>query len=499
MLQQRIRQRLGSIVTAVKQYIHRGIASPAGEGLNKVRQSSAYQRITEAVQGLGRHLRPPIQKGLGRLRKYLSAPAIEGNYEKTRVATPANTVLVVFIANAAVLMVLAPFIFPNPAYFIALFVSVVILRHIAVIIMRRGYVLIASVILATVLWLGATFLVYISDGMNSPHILTYITVVLIAGLLVGGRIGVIFAILSMALSMGISYLTIHRSLPRTSLGVHTPLSIWFILAVNLVLVAMFQYQALGSLKRALERANRLAQEATEANSYKSKLLARVSHELRSPLGAILGITEMLHYGALGTTSPEQQEATQRVLNNTRYLQRLVIDLLDQSRMEAGQITVEEVEFSPAEIVHQVHSLLLTKAQEKKLSFEFEVDSDLPPALIGDPDRIEQILFNLTNNAIKFTEKGSVKMKAYIPNQGTSGEWILEITDTGIGIAPEVQKQIFEPFWQVNDSPARKYGGVGLGLAIVQQLVSLMKGRITLKSEAGRGSTFTVFLPLSKIN
>ncbi|MBN1311446.1 MAG: hypothetical protein JXB30_08505 [Anaerolineae bacterium] len=506
----RIRQHLISAMTGVKQRISRYLVSPIGKALNSIGQRLSspivkrvqpiYQRcvqpITRTLERLHRHLEPLLRRGLQGLQNYLSPPVIEGSYEKTRIAVLVNTVLVVLVANAAVLMVLAPFIFPKPAYFILLFLIIAIMRHSAVFIMRRGYVLIASFILATVLWLGATFLVYISDGLNGPHILTYITVVLIAGLLVGGRIGIIFAILSMALSLGISYLNVHRLLPSTPLGVQTPLSIWFILAANLVVVAIFQYQALESLNRALKRANRLAQEATEANDYKSKLLARVSHELRSPLGAILGITEMLHYGALGETSPEQHDATQRVLNNTRYLQRLVADLLDQSRMEAGQITVEESEFSPAKIVQQVHSLLLSKAQEKKLTLEFDIDSNLPSTLIGDPDRTEQILFNLASNAIKFTEKGGIVIKAYLPNQDKS-EWALQVTDTGIGIPPEDQKRIFEAFWQVDDSPARKYGGVGLGLAIVQQLVHLMKGHITLKSEVDHGSTFTVFLPLSE--
>lgn len=479
---------------------------PITRGFQSVRQrlgppiTTGWQRlpqlpVTRQLRKARRYLGPRIARGWRRFRKYLGPPVIEGSYEKTRIAEFVNTVFVVFIINSAALAILAPFIYPTFYPFAVIFVVLVLLRHGAIAMMRRGWVLMASLILTVALWAAATFLVLVSGGMTSPHILTYLSVVLIAGLVVGGRGGILFALLSVALTLGISFLTLQQRLPRTALEVQTPLSIWVVLAINLIIVAMFQYMAWSSLHRALDRANQLAQEATEANAYKTRLIARVSHELRSPLGAILGITEMLNCGALGPTSTEQHDATERVLNNTKYLQRLVAELLDQSRIEARQITLEEVEFSPAEIAQHVHSLLLGRAQEKKLTLTLDVDKCLPSALIGDPTRVEQILFNLVNNAIKFTEKGSVDVKVYLPDQGAGHRWVLQVTDSGIGVPPGMHEHIFEPFWQVDDSSARKHGGVGLGLAIVHQLVTLLNGRITLDSKVGRGSTFTVFLPL----
>lgn len=493
------------------QRIHQYLILPVTQGLQRARQylgllaARGWQRIRQPFTGfpgarrlrrIYRYLVLRFGKGWQRFRKYLGPPVIEGSYEKTRIAEFVNTVFIVFIINSAVLAVLAPFISLAFYPFAVVFLALVLLRHGAIMIMRRGLVLIASLILTVTLWAIATFLVLVSGGVSSPHVLTYLSVVLIAGLVVGGRGGILFALLSVALTLGISFLTIQHRLPKTTLEVQTPFSIWVVLAINLIIVAMFQYMAWSSLHRALERANQLALEATEANTYKTRLIARVSHELRSPLGAILGITEMLNCGALGSTSSEQHDATERILNNTKYLQRLVAELLDQSRIEAGQIILEEVEFSPAEVAQRVHSLLVGKAQEKKLALKLDIDECLPSTLVGDPTRIEQILFNLVNNAIKFTEKGSVEMKAFLPNQGTSHEWALKVTDTGIGISADVHAHVFEPFWQVDDSSARKHGGVGLGLAIVHQLVNKLEGRITLESKVGHGSTFTVFLPLS---
>jgi signal transduction histidine kinase len=492
---QRARQLVAPPVTKGFQSIRQGLGPSIARGWQRIRQSFVAVPITRRLRLMHRYLAPRIEKGMQGFRRYLGPPVIEGSYEKTRIAEFVNTVFIVFILNSAALAILAPFISLKSYSFIAILVILVLLRHGAIFIMRRGWVLMASLILTVALWAAATFLVLASGGVNSPHLLTYLSVVLIAGLVVGGRGGILFALLSVALTLGISFLTIQHRLPRTALEIQTPQSIWVVLAINLIIVAMFQYMAWSSLHRALDRANQLAQEATEANTYKTRLIARVSHELRSPLGAILGITEMMNCGALGPTSTEQHDATERVLNNTKYLQRLVGELLDQSRIEAGQITLEEVEFSPAEVARRVHSLLLSKAQEKKLTLTLDVDSCLPSTLVGDPTRIEQILFNLVNNAIKFTEKGSVDVKAYLSDQGATHEWALQVTDTGIGIPPDMHARIFEPFSQVDDSPARKHGGVGLGLAIVQQLVKLLEGRINLKSEVGRGSTFTVFLPL----
>ena len=170
---------------------------------------------------------------------------------------------------------------------------------------------------------------------------------------------------------------------------------------------------------------------------------------------------------------------------------LANNLLDRARMEAGKLNLTLSSFSPASLVDGVREMMEITAHTKNLEFTTHVAADVPPTITGDLQRLQQILVNLTSNAIKFTDEGSITLRVYTPD---ADHWALAVSDTGCGISEEGQKIVFEPF-QREERVARKYGGAGLGLSIAKQLVKLMGGEILLESQVGEGSTFTVVLPL----
>jgi signal transduction histidine kinase len=230
----------------------------------------------------------------------------------------------------------------------------------------------------------------------------------------------------------------------------------------------------------------------EVENLKSMFLATVSHELRTPLNAILGYSEMLKEQAFGALTEKQTDISARIMNSTRRLLGIVNDLLDQAQIEAGRMKLYQRSFPVADMLDGVMAVVDPLAARKNLSVACQVEPQFPRELIGDPDRLQQILVNLVTNAIKFTDTGGVKINLFTPR---TNFWGVNVIDTGKGIAPEVQKQIFEPFRQVEDVATRSHGGIGLGLSIVQNLVSLMNGQIEVHSQPGQGTTFTVIFPI----
>lgn len=245
-------------------------------------------------------------------------------------------------------------------------------------------------------------------------------------------------------------------------------------------------------KQTEEELRQARDQALEASRLKSELLAKVSHELRTPLGAILGYTEMLELGLYGPVSTDQKEALARIIDSTQYLARLVNELLDQARLEAGKLELQISTFTPKTLVEETCTRMEVLAQAKGLSLVREIAGDMPLTLWGDPMRLQQILVNLISNAIKFTSDGGIHVHVY---RSDPKHWVIQVSDTGPGILKEAQSYIFEPFRQVDGSMTRRHQGSGLGLSIVKQLTSLMGGFVTLESEVGRGSIFTVLLPL----
>ncbi len=230
----------------------------------------------------------------------------------------------------------------------------------------------------------------------------------------------------------------------------------------------------------------------ELDRMKSAFVSMASHELRTPLNAILGYSDMLKESVYGPLSDEQAKTMDRIIANTRRMLNLVNNLLDQAQMEAGKLTMHIGTFAVSELVDDLKSIMFILAEQKGLQLDCKVSGDVPNHLVSDPQRLQQILVNLMGNAIKFTDKGGVSLNVFCPDQA---HWVIEVADTGPGIPDDAQTYIFEPFRQVDDSQARRHGGSGLGLAIVKQLVTLLNGDITLKSQVGQGSTFIVKLPL----
>jgi PAS domain S-box-containing protein len=227
----------------------------------------------------------------------------------------------------------------------------------------------------------------------------------------------------------------------------------------------------------------------EVDRMKSTFLSIASHDLRSPLSAILGLTELIREEVF-TSSEEQRYAIDRIYANTEYMLSLANSLLGQAQIEAGILQLRLAPLSPSDLVEEVTTAMGVLAQDRGLELTGHVGDDLPPSVIGDREKLSQVLFNLVGNAIKFTEEGSVQVRAFAADEA---HWALAVSDTGRGIPEDAQDVIFEPFRQVEGTSA---AGVGLGLTIVKQLVDLMDGEIHLESAVGKGSTFTVVLPIT---
>jgi PAS domain S-box-containing protein len=235
---------------------------------------------------------------------------------------------------------------------------------------------------------------------------------------------------------------------------------------------------------ALVAAREVALAASEA---KSQFLSCMSHEIRTPLNVILGSADLLTDTQLG---PEQRHYVDRVINNGSNLLELLNSILDLTRVESGQLSLEQAPFNVAELTERVADTLAIRARETQVELVVRIAPDLPATLIGDPLRLNQVLTNLVGNAIKFTEHGEVVVAIERDTQSRDpGALRFSVSDTGIGIAPDKLTSIFSPFAQADSSTTRKYGGSGLGLAIVERLVRLMGGRVWVESEVGKGSTF----------
>ncbi len=234
----------------------------------------------------------------------------------------------------------------------------------------------------------------------------------------------------------------------------------------------------------------------EVERMKSTFVAVVSHELRTPLNAIMGYAEMLKESVYGPINEKQSGATDRVMANTQHLLDLVSELLDQAQIEAGKLKIRVAPFAPAELIDAVHGVMDKIAADKNLAFTSEIDPDLPEQMNGDSYRLRQILINLVNNAVKFTGKGGIHIRFF---RRDAAHWGISVRDTGDGIPKDEIPHIFETFRQVDGTTTRQYGGIGLGLSIVKQLVGLMQGEIAVESELGSGSTFTILFPLNNAN
>ncbi|GIJ40659.1 histidine kinase [Micromonospora andamanensis] len=247
-----------------------------------------------------------------------------------------------------------------------------------------------------------------------------------------------------------------------------------------------------------------AQQLTRASAYKSEFLANMSHELRTPLNSLLLLARLLMENSEQNLTPKQIEFARTIHGSGSDLLRLIDDILDLSKIEAGRMDVEPTEVRFTEICNYVEQAFSPQAEEKGLDFQVRIGKDLPPAVVTDAQRLQQILRNLLSNAVKFTDNGAVTLRiSRAPEHAvfdvpalTNARQVIAFTviDTGIGISDDKLSLIFEAFQQADGTTSRRYGGTGLGLSISRDLARLIGGTITVSSAPGQGSTFTLYLP-----
>ncbi len=235
--------------------------------------------------------------------------------------------------------------------------------------------------------------------------------------------------------------------------------------------------------------------AIAANNEKSALLANISHEIRTPLTTIIGYSNILYTHSL--PEEEWEKNLDIIINSSTHLLQLVNDVLDHSKLEAGQLDIEYIDFSPVKMVQELDDIFGAQARNKGLNFNISFDFPIPETINSDPTRLRQVLFNLCSNAIKFTEQGSILVS--VKYKAENNIICFNIIDTGIGLSQQEQKKLFQPFSQADIKTTRKYGGTGLGLYISQQLVLKMAGTIDIQSTKGKGSNFQLQIDAGRIS
>ena len=358
-------------------------------------------------------------------------------------------------------------------------------------------------LLISLFWFAPTATI-LQQGLNTSN-WAFLIVLCMLGLLLGGRrtgaVWTTIALLTMWLFAGLTMVGVmdvgvRTDRHATAVAISGPLIVLMLYITG----ATFRGSQVEAERKLTQNITRLADEvetrrqaeeaALSAERAKAVFLATMSHELRTPLNGVMGAAQLLKGTEL---SREQKDLMQVITSSGELLLDLINNVLDLSKLEAGQLQLEQQPTQLGALVTSVVAPLRLTAQNNQVELTAQLDKDLPLWVMCDPLRVKQILLNLCGNALKFTEQGRIDV--IVKRDGQSIKF--EVQDTGVGIPADAQDRLFQPFTQADSSTARKYGGTGLGLNIVKQLVESMGGTIAVRSELGRGSTFTVRLPLNE--
>lgn len=347
---------------------------------------------------------------------------------------------------------------------------------------------------------GIAWSIYVSGGFGSPALI-WLLLLPVMGVTIGGaRSAILWSGIAVAI-VGTFYMGIDQVLllrPPAPSPPHP--STYLVHIIGMVTLQGFlSFVHVLTTERSYDALGKLTDEARTASRAKSEFLANTSHELRTPMTAILGYTEMLLRNEdLAEDPARRADFLQTIQRNGRHLTQVLNDVLDLSRIEANRLELERQPVSPRELVREIESLFALRMQEKGLALRTDVSSAVPDRVHADPMRLRQVLVNLVGNALKFTTAGEIAIRADAECTGDPSRIWFDVCDTGPGIPAERLQAIFEPFTQVDASTTRTHGGSGLGLTISRRLCRLMGGEIEVTSEPGRGSTFRIHLPIERV-
>lgn len=435
------------------------------------------------------------------VRNLFALPFFENDAEKTRLAR----LLYIILLTVMTLLI----VFSIPAFVLTPHLSRLLIEFtlagwsvFMLILLRRGRVRLAAFLMSLTLWIVVSYGTYESGGFRGSIMSSYFAIVLIAQLLLGTSSGIILGVMSIIFTGWLVYAEGAGLLPPKAVYATLP-TFWGEFAAVGVGMVIITSLMTNSLRDALARAQKnehelaiqveatqeLADELAENYELLKSFMRRIAHETRTPMGAIMGYAEIIANSPL---EPKQQKQAAQIVDNANQLKTIFDGLLDTFQIEAGQLSLYESEYRLEEMIEVLQVSHAKAAQQKHLALNITIAAEMPTTLFGDQRKTTQILSNLIHNAIKFSENGEISVCFSKINDT---HWQAAVHDMGIGIAPDVQEFIFEPFRQADESTTRKYGGMGLGLSVARELAILMRGSIQVESEVGKGSVFTVTLPL----